>query len=305
MAIPDYQTCMLPFLRYLSDGAEHTLLAAEESLAEHFKLTPSERAELLPSGQQGVFKNRIGWARTYLKKAALLESPKRGVFKITDRGLKTLASKPSRIDVKYLEQFPEFIEFRDASKPANGAGAVAVTELPQSKTTPEEAIEVAHHGLREQLAAELLTRILSCSPTFFEQLVVELLVKMGYGGSRRDAGERIGQTGDGGIDGIIKEDRLGLDTIFIQAKRWQGSVGRPEIQKFVGALQGQRAKKGVFITTSTYTADAADYATRIDTKVVLIDGKQLAGLMIDFGVGVAPAAMYVVKRVDSDYFEES
>lgn len=305
MAIPDYQTCMLPFLRFLSDGAEHTLLAAEESLAEHFKLTPSERAELLPSGQQGVFKNRIGWARTYLKKAALLESPKRGVFKITDRGLNTLASKPSRIDVKYLEQFPEFIEFRDASKPANGAGAVAVTELPQSKTTPEEAIEVAHQGLREQLAAELLTRILSCSPTFFEQLVVELLVKMGYGGSRRDAGERIGQTGDGGIDGIIKEDRLGLDTIFIQAKRWQGSVGRPEIQKFVGALQGQRAKKGVFITTSTYTADAADYATRIDTKVVLIDGKQLAGLMIDFDVGVAPAATYVVKRVDSDYFEES
>lgn len=305
MAIPDYQTCMLPFLRYLSDGTEHTLRDAEDSLAEHFKLTPAERAELLPSGQQGIFKNRIGWARTYLKKAALLESPKRGVFKITERGLRTLASNPSRVDVKYLEQFPEFIEFRDASKPENGASAVAVTELPQSKTTPEEAIEVAHQGLREQLAAELLTRILGCTPTFFEQLVVELLVKMGYGGSRRDAGERIGQTGDGGIDGIIKEDRLGLDTIFIQAKRWQGSVGRPEIQKFVGALQGQRAKKGVFITTSTYTAEAADYATRIDTKVVLIDGKQLAGLMIDFDVGVAPAATYVVKRIDSDYFEES
>lgn len=305
MAIPDYQTCMLPFLRYLSDGTEHTLRDAEDSLAEHFKLTPAERAELLPSGQQGIFKNRIGWARTYLKKAALLESPKRGVFKITERGLKTLASSPSRIDVKYLEQFPEFIEFRDASKPENGANTVAVNELPQSKTTPEEAIEVALQGLREQLAAELLTRILACTPTFFEQLVVELLVKMGYGGSRRDAGERIGQTGDGGIDGIIKEDRLGLDTIFIQAKRWQGSVGRPEIQKFVGALQGQRAKKGVFITTSTYTAEAADYATRIDTKVVLIDGKQLAGLMIDFDVGVAPAATYVVKRIDSDYFEES
>jgi restriction system protein len=305
MAIPDYQTCMLPFLRYLSDGTEHTLRDAEDSLAEHFKLTPAERAELLPSGQQGIFKNRIGWARTYLKKAALLESPKRGVFKITERGLKTLASNPSRIDVKYLEQFPEFIEFRDASKPELGAGEATVIELPQTKTTPEEAIEVAHQGLREQLAAELLARILACTPTFFEQLVVELLVKMGYGGSRRDAGERIGQTGDGGIDGIIKEDRLGLDTIFIQAKRWQGSVGRPEIQKFVGALQGQRAKKGVFITTSTYTADAADYATRIDTKVVLIDGKQLAGLMIDFDVGVAPAATYVVKRIDSDYFEES
>lgn len=303
MAIPDYQSCMLPFLQYLADGSEHTLRDAEDRLAEHFKLTPAERAELLPSGQQGIFKNRIGWARTYLKKAALLESPKRGVFKITQRGISTLSSSPNRIDVKYLEQFPEFIEFRDSSKPE--ISAVAVVEVSPSKSTPEEAIEVGHQGLRKQLAAELITRILSCSPTFFEQLVVELLVKMGYGGSRRDAGERIGQTGDGGIDGIIKEDRLGLDTIFIQAKRWQGSVGRPEIQKFVGALQGQRARKGVFITTSTYTAEATDYATRIDTKVVLIDGKQLAGLMIDFDVGVAPAATYVVKRIDSDYFEES
>lgn len=294
---------MLPFLRYTADGKEHTLRDAEENLAEHFNLSPSERAELLPSGQQGVFKNRIGWARTYLKKAALLESPKRAVFKITERGLKTLASNPSRIDGKYLEQFPEFMEFREAAKPENGLSTPA--ELPQSKTTPEESIELAHQGLRDQLASELLGRILGCSPTFFEQLVVELLVKMGYGGSRKDAGERIGQSGDGGIDGIIKEDRLGLDTIFIQAKRWQGSVGRPEIQKFVGALQGQRAKKGVFITTSSYTADAADYATRIDTKVVLIDGKQLAGLMIDFDVGVSQAATYIVKRIDSDYFEES
>ena len=207
-----------------------------------------------------------------------------------------------RIDSKFLEQFPEFIELRDVSKSDNGVPALV--EVSPPKTTPEEAIEVAHQSLREQLAAELLSRVLGCSPTFFEQLVVELLVKMGYGGSRRDAGERIGQTGDGGIDGIIKEDRLGLDTIFIQATRWQGSVGRPEIQKFVGALQGQRAKKGVFMTTSTYTSDAIDYATRIDTKVVLIDGKQLARLMIDFDVGVAPAASYVVKRIDSDYFDE-
>lgn len=194
------------------------------------------------------------------------------------------------------------MEFREASKPVNDP--ITPTEATASGTTPEEAIELAHLGLREQLAQELLARILSCSPTFFEQLVVELLVKMGYGGSRRDAGERIGQTGDGGIDGIIKEDRLGLDPIFIQAKRWQGSVGRPEIQKFVGALQGQRAKKGVFITTSVYTNEAVDYTSRIDTKVVLIDGRQLAGLMIDFDVGVSPSASYVVKRIDSDYFEE-
>ncbi len=302
MAIPDYQTCMLPFLRHLADGQEHSLRDAEEALAAHFRLSAAERAELLPSGQQGVFKNRIGWARTYLKKAALLASPKRAVFQITERGLKTLSTEPVKLDIKYLKQFPEFVEFREVSKPGNGGNTVV--EAAPATNTPEEAIELAHQGLREQLMAELLTRILGCSPTFFEQLVVELLVKMGYGGSRRDAGERIGRSGDGGIDGIIKEDRLGLDTIFIQAKRWQGSVGRPEIQKFVGALQGQRAKKGVFITTSSYTADAADYATRIDTKVVLIDGQQLAGLMIDFDVGVASAASYVVKRIDSDYFEE-
>ncbi len=268
----------------------------------HFNLTTAERAELLPSGQQGTFRNRIGWARTYLKKAGLLEAPRRGVFKLTSKGAQALASNPAKIDVKYLEQFPEFLEFRDGSKAA--VFTVATAEVMPSKATPEEAIELAHQGLKEQLAQELLARILGCSPTFFEQLVVEWLVKMGYGGTRRDAGERIGQSGDGGIDGIIKEDRLGLDTIFIQAKRWQGSVGRPEIQKFVGALQGQRARKGVFITTSVYTAEATDYATRIDTKVVLIDGKRLADLMIDFDVGVSASASYIVKRVDSDYFEE-
>jgi len=302
MPIPDYQSCMLPFLRFLADGREHTLREAEDTLAEHFKLSPAERAELLPSGQQGVFKNRIGWARTYMKKAALIEAPRRGVFMITDRGAKVVASAPGQIDTKYLEQFPEFVDFRDGSKP--GGEAVGPVETAVSKKTPEESIEAAHQGLREQLAQELLARIMTCSPAFFEKLVVELLVKMGYGGSRRDAGERIGQTGDGGIDGIIKEDRLGLDTIFIQAKRWQGTVGRPEIQKFVGALQGQRARKGVFITTPSYTADATDYASRIDTKVVLIDGRQLATLMIDFDVGVAVSASYVVKRIDSDYFEE-
>lgn len=306
MAIPDYQTCMLPFLSFLGDSAEHSLREAEDSLAKHFKLTDAERAELLPSGQQGIFRNRVGWARTYLKKACLVEATQRGVFKITDRGLSILGTNPSRIDSKFLEQFPEFVEFRDFSKATNGIKSesdLTTVLSPIATATPEEAIEAAYQGLREQLAQEILAAVLSCSPTFFEQLVVDLLVKMGYGGSRRDAGERIGQSGDGGIDGIIKEDRLGLDAIYIQAKRWQGSVGRPEIQKFVGALQGQRARKGVFITTSSYTADAIDYASRIDTKVVLIDGKALSALMIDFDVGVSVSASYVVKRVDSDYFE--
>lgn len=301
MTIPDYQACMLPFLRLLADGRDHTLAEADECLAAHFHLDPAERAALLPSGQQGVFKNRVGWARTHLKKAGLLESPRRGVFRITARGQQALADTPERIDVAYLERFPEYIEFKQISRPKR-AQTVADGESGDD-TTPEEAIELAHQGLREQLADELLSRLLACSPAFFEQVVVELLVKMGYGGSRRDAGERIGQSGDGGIDGIIKEDRLGLDTIFIQAKRWQGTVGRPEIQKFVGALTGQRAKKGVFITTSTYTQEAVQYASGIDPKVVLIDGRQLASLMIDSDVGVAPAATYVIKRIDSDYFE--
>lgn len=293
---------MLPFLRFLADGAEHTLREADDHLADFFALSDSERAELLPSGRQATFTNRIGWARTYLKKAGLLESPRRAVFKISERGRRALASNPARIDIKFLEQFSEFMEFRQI-KAENSSDHIS--EPSDSEATPEEAIENAYQALRQELASEILSRILGCSPVFFEQLVVELLVKMGYGGSRRDAGERIGQTGDGGIDGIIKEDRLGLDTIFIQAKRWQGSVGRPEIQKFVGALQGQRAKKGVFITTSSYTSDASNYASHIDTKVVLIDGKRLADLMIDFDVGVAPAASYVVKRIDSDYFEEA
>jgi len=303
MPIPDYQTLMLPLLRFAGDSNDHTTREAVEVLATEFQLTPAERSELLASGQQAIFNNRVGWANSYLKKAGLLESPRRGALRITARGKQILSDNPTRIDVKYLERFPEFIEFRDASR-NNRDKATTESVAVTTEQTPEEALELAHQSIRVGLAQDILSRILSCSPTFFERLVVELLVKMGYGGSRRDAGERIGQSGDGGIDGIIKEDRLGLDTIYIQAKRWQGSVGRPEIQKFVGALQGQRAKKGVFITTSSYTAEAIDYASRIDTKVVLIDGKLLANLMMDFDVGVSVSASYIVKRIDSDYFEE-
>lgn len=302
--IPDYQACMLPFLRALRDGQFHRLMDVEDQLALEFKLSPEDRALLLPSGQQGVFKNRVGWARTYLKKAGLLDSTQRGVFTITPRGLQVLASEPASINKKFLEQWPEFVAFQSLSKDIETqAPQTAVIET-VSTATPEELMERAYLGLRAQLAQEILNRILGCSPTFFESLVVELLVKMGYGGSRQDAGQRVGQSGDGGIDGIIKEDRLGLDTIFLQAKRWQGTVGRPEIQKFVGALQGQRARKGVFITSSSYTADALDYVARIDTKVVLIDGQQLAQLMMDFDVGVSADKTYVIKRIDSDYFEE-
>ncbi|QBE63197.1 restriction endonuclease [Pseudoduganella lutea] len=304
MPIPDYQTLMLPLLRLASDGADHTTREAVEKLSVEFQLTQDERGHLLASGQQAVINNRIGWANSYLKKAGLLESPRRGVLKITKRGRQILEENPQKIDVKFLDRFPEFVEFRDAAK-LNKESTVAESIAPPSQQTPEEALELANQSIRASLAQDILSRVLLCSPAFFEHLVVELLVKMGYGGSRKDAGERIGKSGDGGIDGIIKEDLLGLDTIYLQAKRWQGTVGRPEIQKFVGALQGQRARKGVFITTSSYTSEATEYASRIDTKVVLIDGQQLASLMIDFDVGVSVVTTYLVKRIDSDYFEDS
>jgi restriction system protein len=303
MPIPDYQTLMLPLLRFASDDIDHTTREAIEALAKEFELSDGERSQLLASGRQAVLNNRIGWANSYLKKAGLLESPSRGTLRITPRGKQVLLNNPTRIDKKYLERFPEFVEFVAVSrsvKPAEAEESLITT----TEQTPEESLEIAHQSIRVSLAQDILVRVLACSPAFFERLVVELLVKMGYGGSRQDAGERIGRSGDGGIDGIIKEDRLGLDTIYIQAKRWQGNVGRPEIQKFVGALQGQRARKGVFITTSSYTNDATDYASRIDTKVVLIDGQLLANLMMDFDVGVSVAATYMVKRIDSDYFDE-
>lgn len=303
MPIPDYQTCMLPLLQTAKDGAELTLRETVERLANEFKLTQEEQTELLPSGQQAVFANRVAWARFYLKKAGLVESPRRGSLKITQRGLKALSESPALIDNKFLDQYPEFKEFRDSSKATQGGMPKDVGD--DERQTPEETLEQAHQRIRNELAQELLLKVLGCSPAFFEYLVVELLVKMGYGGSRKDAGERVGQSGDGGIDGIIKEDRLGLDTIYIQAKRWQGTVGRPEIQKFVGALSGQRARKGVFITTSRFTADATDYVSMIETKVVLIDGEKLAALMMDFDVGVSTQATYIIKKIDSDYFEEA
>lgn len=303
MPIPDYQTLMLPLLETTQDGAEHTMRETVDNLAGKLKLTQEEQTELLPSGQQAVFANRVAWARFYLKKAGLLESPRRGSLKITARGIVVLSKRPETIDNKFLYRYPEFKAFRDSSSLIEIAKAL--TDGEGERQTPEETLEQAHQRIRSELAQELLQKILTCSPAFFEYLVVELLVKMGYGGSRKDAGEQVGQSGDGGIDGIIKEDRLGLDTLYIQAKRWQGTVGRPEIQKFVGALSGQRAKKGVFITTSRFTTDATDYVSLIETKVVLIDGGKLASLMMDFDVGVSTQATYVVKKIDSDYFEDA
>jgi len=302
LAIPDYQTVMLPLLRLLKDGKEHYLGEVVSSLADEFKLSPAEREQLLNSGQQTVIRNRAGWARTYLKKAGLLDSPRRGYFRITERGQSVLSSKPGRIDVKYLEQFPEFVAFRELRHERQDEVPLPIAQ--STDATPEEALDAAYGRLRLDLESDLLEQVKTASPSFFERLVVELLVRMGYGGTLRDAGQAVGKSGDGGIDGIIKEDRLGLDVIYIQAKRWEATVGRPEIQKFAGALQGHRAHKGVFITTSAFSSDAQEFASRIDSKIVLIDGPMLARYMIDHNIGVSPVRSYEVKKIDSDYFGE-
>ncbi len=292
---------MLPLLRFASDGNEHSLREAIEGLAERLGLTETEKKELLPSGQQPTFDNRVAWARTYLNKAALLESTRRGYFRITQRGREVVSKNPTAINVKFLEQFPGFIEFRAKRREPEETTEAVETENLQ---TPSELLERAYQKLREDLSAELLKIVIEYSPSFFERLVIDLLVKMGYGGSRKEAGKAIGRSGDEGIDGTINEDRLGLDVIYIQAKRWQATVGRPEIQKFAGALQGHRAKKGIFITTSAFSQDAEDYVTKIDSKIVLINGEQLSQFMIDHNVGVTPVTSYETKKIDSDYFIE-
>ena len=298
--IPDYQTIMLPLLKLCADGKEHSLREATEKLAIEFKLDQNERGQRLPSGQQTVFGNRVGWARTYIKKAGLLDTTRRAFFKTSIRGQEVLTSKPPRIDGKFLSQFAEFKAFKALRHEKTEVENEAQPEL----KTPEESLENAYEDLRSNLASEILQRLKSSQPSRFEKTVVELIVRMGYGGSLRDAGQAIGKSGDEGIDGIIKEDRLGLDVIYIQAKRWENTVSRPEIQKFAGALQGQRAKKGIFITTSDFTKEAMEYAARIDTKIILIDGEQLAQLMIDYNIGATPDKTYEIKRIDSDYFEE-
>jgi restriction system protein len=286
MSIPDYQTCMLHLLRLASDGTEHTLKDAVPALADIFQLTDAERTELLPSGQQAILNNRVAWAKTYLNKAGLLETPRRGVFIITDRGKRVLAQNPPKIDLKLLEQFPEFLAFKAKSKTAAEDDHVQPTAAATIET-PLESLEAAYSKILGELKAELLDRLKSEAPAVFERVVIALLVKMGYGGSRADAAEAIGKSGDEGLDGLIKEDRLGLDIIYVQAKRWAASVGRPEIQKFAGALHGQHATKGIFITTSDFSRDANDYVSKIGSKIVLIDGSKLAELMIEFGVAVA------------------
>jgi len=305
LGIPDYETLMLPLLELAADGHEHSLRDARDRLGRKYNLTEEERDALLPSGQR-LFPNRVGWAKTYLTKAGALEAPRRGFFKISERGRDVLSKKLEKITVKFLEQFPEFVEFTSPQTRQEevSSGVDSMYGITAEKQTPEEMLDVAYQRLRRETAAELLLRVKKSSAEFFEHLVVDLLLRMGYGGSLKEAGSAIGRSGDEGIDGIIKEDRLGLDAIYLQAKKWEGTVGRPEIQKFVGALHGKRARKGVFITTGVFSSEAVEYLGHIDPKVVLIDGRQLADLMIDFDLGVTESAAYHVKRIDSDYFGE-
>ncbi|MBN2734459.1 MAG: restriction endonuclease [Methanomicrobiaceae archaeon] len=303
MPVPDYQTLMLPVLKCVSDGQEHASKELRQKISKTLQLSDEDLAERLPSGIQSTFDNRVGWATTYLKKSGLLISPKRGVILITDRGRDVLRQNPERIDTKFLEQFKEYQDFKVLRRYKSGTDRS--NDVSSAELTPEEILENSYHDLRSQLADEILERVMQCSPEFFENLVVDLLVAMGYGGSRSDAGKAVGKSGDDGIDGIIKEDRLGLDVVNIQAKRWQNTVGRPEIQAFVGSLAGNRAKKGVFITTSKFSKEADDYVRRIEQKVVLIGGEQLAQLMIDYDIGVSKEAQYVVKKIDYDYFESN
>ena len=302
MAIPDFQTIMRPLLAMVADEQEHTATEIREHLAGEFALTEEELHALLPSGRAKTFANRVGWATTYLYRTGLLDRPKRSMYRITARGQDILAQNPSRVDLRVLSQFDEFHEFRARAPRAGPTPLTAGAEADATEHTPEEQIDAADAQLRAALAAEVLERVKEQSPAFFEQLVLDVLRAMGYGGTHEDAVERLGQSGDEGVDGMIREDELGLDLIYVQAKRWQNPVGRPEIQKFFGALHGKRASKGVFITTSVFTSEAAAYADSVTPRVILVDGKELARLMIEYEVGVATSRKYEIKRIDLDYF---
>jgi restriction system protein len=299
MPIPDFQQVILPFLKLQEDKKEHSIREIIDILATKFSLTLEEQRAMLPSGKQAIFDNRVGWARTYLSKALLIELTRRGYSRITERGLQVLLQKPEIIDIKYLKQFKEFKEFHEPKKEI-----IVKVAKEEQESTPEEALENAYEQLKDSLANDLLQQLKASLPGKFEKIVVDFLVGMGYGGSRKEATKVIGKPGDEGIDGIINEDLLGLDVIYVQAKKWEGVVGRPEIHKFAGALLGQHAKKGIFITTSYFTRDAIDYASKVDNKIILIDGNTLVQYMIDKNVGVSTSAKYEVKKLDMDYFTE-
>jgi restriction system protein len=306
MPVPGYQDFMLPLLKMAADGREHKTSDAMETLGNQMKISAEDRELLLPSGAQTQLTNRISWAVVYLGKSLLLEKTGRGRFKITPRGAEVQGRNPSRINNNFLNEFAEYREFKTkrAEKASSTRRAAEVPSLPEnSQITPEERLEAAHEELRDALADDVLQRVRGGSPKFFEHLVVRLLVAMGYGGGQVDRAEVTGKSGDEGIDGVIREDRLGLDMVYVQAKKWDNSVGPGAIDQFVGSLMRKKAVKGVFITSGTFTEGALRAAREAAVKVRLIDGDELAELMIDFNVGVAEASKYVVKKLDTDFFE--
>jgi restriction system protein len=306
MAIPDYQTLMLPVLRVAAEG-EKRVADVVDRIADEFSLIPKEREELLPSGRQRVLHNRIHWAKFYMSKAGLISSPGRGRFVATDAGRALLSTRPERINVSTLMQHASFREFYRSEGTAAERHPSSIPAEPQiASETPEERIEAAFQSIQSALQTELLERIVQNSPDFFEQLIVDLLVAMGYGGSHQNAAAQLGRSGDGGIDGVINEDRLGLDRVYVQAKRYAGTntVGRPDVQAFVGSLVGLGATKGVFVTTSTFSPQARDFVKHLSQRVILIDGERLADLMIEYGVGVRVSRTVEFKRLDEDFFAE-
>ncbi len=305
MPVPTYDKFMLPLLRLAGDGKEHHIRDAIIRLADEFQLSEAERAEMLPSGKKSTVDDRVQWANTYLKKAGLLRSVKRGVFQITDEGRNVLVSNPSLIDRDYLMRFQSFVEFQTPVSSEHLPRTIKSTKEGTDQT-PQEQLQNSYQRLRDELAQELLEQIATCSPSFFERLVVDLLLAMGYGGAIEGAGRIVGRSGDGGIDGIISEDKLGFDVIYVQAKRWDTDsvVGRPTVQAFAGSLIGQGVTKGTLITTSRFSRDAVEFAeTTKHLKIVLIDGQQLTQLLIEHNIGVSPVETFVLKKIDSDYFD--
>jgi restriction system protein len=310
MAVPDYQTFMRPLLAFGADGQEKNIGAAIEALADEFHLTPEDRQLLVPSGKQTLLSNRVHWARTYLDKAGALKRTRRSHFVVTDRGKELLKQYPDRVDTRVLRQFPEFVEFQTPrTEPTKAETAVhpeGQAEDEVSSATPEETIQTAEATISARLKTQLLERIQELSPAFFERLVVDLIVAMGYGGTRGSVVQKLGKSGDEGIDGVVNEDPLGLDVVYIQAKRYDPNspIGRERIQQFAGALVGQGASKGVFMTTSSFSRGAIEYSQRVPQKIILIDGSELTRLMMQYGVGVRTDKTVELRRIDLDYFEE-
>jgi restriction system protein len=298
--VPTWDEFTLPLLRLAENGQILEVASLRPALARHFKLTDADLAELLPSGRQTRFANRVGWAKTSLTKAGLLESPSRGTVKITDAGRDLLAQGPTAITAQLLQRYPSYREWELTSRRQS---PVMDRTAPQAELTPEEAIEQNYEQLREALRQELIAKVRSLSAGFFERLVVDLLLALGYGGV--GGGRTLGRSGDGGVDGVIKEDKLGLDVIYVQAKRWTtGPVDRGSVQAFAGSLEGHKARKGVFITTSGFAESARDFVERIEKRIVLIDGPTLADLMIEAGLGITEVANFKVWKIDSDYLNE-